>query len=170
MTTEAAAPAAPSDTGGSTLLTTGIPAAAAPRQPDGADKAVQAVLDGPPEWLPPKYWDADKKAARYEDLGKGYQNLEKLLGKDRIPVPQADDDEDGWQRWYAASGRPEKADDYEFERPSLPEGLPYDEETEKSFRTWAHVNGLNKKQARNLYEGYVKAQTERHAAYNTAQK
>lgn len=170
MTDTSTASAAQSDTGGGTLLTTGIPAAPPPRVPDGADKAVQGVQDGPPEWAPAKYWDPQTKSVKTEELGKGYKNLEQLLGKDRIPVPQADDDEDGWQRWYAASGRPEKPDDYEFERPSLPSDLPYDEDTEKAFRTWAHVNGLNKKQAKNLYDGYVKTQTERHSAWATAQK
>ena len=50
------------------------------------------------------------------------------------------------------------ADKYEFKRPELPSDLPYDEETEKSFRTWAHINGLSKKQASNLYDGFVKTQ------------
>lgn len=168
--TDNAAPAASSDTGGSTLLTTGIPATPPPRQMDGADQAIQAVSDGPPEWVPAKYWDAEKKAPRIEELGKGYQNLEKLLGKDRIPVPQSDDDNDGWQRWYAASGRPEKPDEYEFEKPSLPETLPYDEELEKSFRTYAHVNGLSKKQAKNIHDAFVKTQMERHSAWDTQQK
>lgn len=168
MTTEAAT-AAPSDTGG-TLLTTGIPAAPAPRTPDGADQAIKAVQDGPPEWVPAKFWDAEKKVPRVEELGKSYKSLEQLLGKDRIPVPQAEDDEDGWQRWYAAGGRPEKPDDYELERPSLPDDLPYDEELEKSFRTYAHVNGLNKKQTKNIFDAFVKTQTERHSAWSTQQK
>jgi hypothetical protein len=48
--------------------------------------------------------------------------------------------------------------------------MPYDDELEKSFKTFAHVNGLNKKQASALYEGYAKTQMERHAAYSTGQK
>lgn len=164
-----AASAAPSDTGG-TLLTTGIPAAPAQRVPDGADRAIQNVQDAPPDWAPAKFWDPQTKSVRTEDLGKSYKNLEQLLGKDRIPVPQAEDDEDGWQRWYQASGRPEKPDDYELERPSLPSDLPYDEDLEKSFRTYAHVNGLNKKQTKNIFDAFVKTQTERHSAWSTQQK
>ena len=160
---------------GSTLLTTGIPAAPPavagnPAPVDGADAAIQGAIDAPPEWAPPKFWDAEKKTVRSEDLGKAYQNLEKLLGREKVPVPTADDDEEGWQRWYAASGRPEAPDNYELKRPELPADMPYDEELEKSFKTFAHVNGLNKKQAAALYEGYAKTQMDRHVAYSTHQK
>lgn len=166
-----------SDASGSTLLTEGAPAAAggnpgplseAPK--NGADAALQSVLDGPPEYLPPKFWNAEKKLPDVEGLGRGYMNLEKLLGREKVPVPTGDDDEEGWQRWYAASGRPEKPDDYEFERPTLPDEMPYDEDGEKFLRQFAHQNGLNKKQTKNFYEGYAKLQMERHAAYLEHQK
>lgn len=163
-----------SDESGSSLLTGGSAPAAGgnpqPVQPNTAEDAVQAVQDGPPEYLPAKFWDSSTKSPKVEDLGRSYQNLEKLLGREKVPVPVSDDDEEGWQRWYAASGRPEDPGKYEFKRPELPKDLPYDEDTEKAFRTWAHINGLNKKQATNLYDGYVKTQMERHAHYQTGQK
>ena len=137
---------------------------------DGAQKALQDAIDGPPEWAPAKFWDPNTKTVKHEELGKGYQNLEKLLGREKVPVPVSEDDEEGWQRWYAASGRPEDPDKYELKRPELPAGLPYDEDTEKAFRTWAHANGLNKKQTSNLYDGFVKTQIERHSAYQTQQQ
>lgn len=164
---------------GSTILTEGAapagaggnPAGGAPASPpDGAQAAIQQVQDGPPEYIPAKFWDPDKKAPKIEDLGKSYQNLEKLLGREKVPPPLNDEDAEGWDRWYKASGRPEKADDYEFERPAaLPKGVEYDEATEKSFREWAHINGLNKRQAKNLYDGYVKTQIERAAEYEKYQ-
>lgn len=162
---------APAPAEGASLLTTGIPAAPPPVPKDGADLAVEGVLNGPPEWAPAKFWDAEKKSLKTEDLGKAYLNLEKLIGREKVPVPTGDDDEEGWNRWYAATGRPEKEDEYEFERPTeLPKGLNYDEDTEKAFKTWAHANGLNKKQAKNLYDGYVKTQIERHSAWYTNQQ
>lgn len=155
------------ETGGS-FLTSGTPTdgnAAPPRDTTTAQGVYEEVLDGPPEYIPAKYWDAEKKSPRLEDLGRGYQNLEKLLGREKVPMPVGDDDNEGWDRVYKAIGRPDKADEYEFERPTLPSDLPYDEESEKNFRMWAHVNGLNKKQAKNLYDGYVKTQIERHAVW-----
>jgi hypothetical protein len=158
------------------MLTEGMPP---PPQKDGtpdpslapAEAALQQVQDGPPEWAPAKYWDPQTKTVKYEELGKGYQNLEKLLGREKVPVPAGDDDQEGWERLYRAAGKPEKPDDYEFERPDkLPEDLPYDEDGEKNFRAWAHANGLNKKQAKALYDGYVKTQIERHSAWHDMQK
>lgn len=168
------------DEGGSTILTEGAAPAGAGGNPaggaqsaapaDGAQAAIQQAQNGPPEYIPAKFWDADKKAPKIEDLGKSYQNLEKLLGREKVPAPLGDEDQEGWDRWYRASGRPDKADDYEFERPAaLPKGIDYDEATEKSFREWAHINGLNKKQAKNLYDGYVKSQVERAAEYEKYQ-
>jgi hypothetical protein len=165
---------------GGSLLTTGVEPAAAVAQGgnpagataappvNGAAAAVQAAQDGPPEYIPAKFWDAEKKSAKVEDMGRSYLNLEKLISRDKVPVPAGDDDEEGWNRWYAATGRPETPDAYELERPAqLP--IEYDEDGEKAFRTWAHQNGLNKRQARNLYDSYVKTQVERAGEYQKMQ-
>jgi hypothetical protein len=143
----------------------------APARLDGAEAAVKDAIDAPPEWAPAKYWDPKTKSVKTEDLGKAYINLEKLLGREKVPVPVSEDDAEGWERLYRAAGKPEKPDDYQFKRPEkLPDGLPYDEDTEKAFKDWAHMNGLNKKQAANLYDAYVKTQIERHAAWDTQVK
>lgn len=156
---------------GGSILTSGLPPPPAPPELGSAAEAVQQVQDGPPEYIPSKYWDPTTKSPKLEDLGRGYQNLEKLLGREKVPVPTADDDAEGWERWYAASGRPEAPDKYEFKRPEkLPDGLDYDEDTEKEFRQWAHINGLNKKQAGALYEGFVKRQVDRQQAYQVHQQ
>lgn len=133
-------------------------------------KGVEPAQDEIPDWVPKKYWDAEKKSARVEDLGRSYINLEKLLGREKIPIPVDDNDEEGWQRWYNAAGRPETPDKYEFQRPELPPELPYDEDTEKAFRAWSHSNGLSKKQAKNLYDGFVKKQIEHHAGWAKEQQ
>jgi hypothetical protein len=137
---------------------------------DGANEAIEDAMDGPPEWAPKKYWNPDKRQLEVEELAKGYVNLEKLLGREKVPLPTDDEDQEGWERVYKAIGRPEKPDEYQFNSPELPEDLPYDKEAEQNFRTWAHVNGLNKKQAANLYDGYVKHQLERHAAWHKQQQ
>jgi hypothetical protein len=161
-------------TAGSSILSVTAAEAAPPPGADGTpapakDAVVQALDDAnaaPPEWAPQKYWDPKTKTVKVEDLGRSYINLEKLLGREKVPVPTSDDDEEGWHRWYAASGRPESPDKYEFARPDkLPDGLDYDEDLEKNYRQWAHQNGLNKKQAKAFYDGWVKTQVEKHAAW-----
>jgi len=157
-------------------LLTEAPSASGNPTPDAPRNAAQEALataqeqNDIPEWAPEKFWDRERKTVKAEDLGRSYKNLEKLLGTEKVPRPTSDDDEEGWERWYKASGRPDSEDKYEFKRPELPPDLPYDEEAEKNFRTWAKANGLNKRQAANLYEAYAKTQMERHAAYHTGQK
>lgn len=100
-------------------------------------------------------------------LARGYSNAESLIGRDKVPIPKTDED---WDRWYAAAGRPEAPDKYEFKRPEkMPDGMTYDEEEEKSFRVWAHKNGLNPKQAANLYEEAVNMRLARHGAWYESQ-
>lgn len=172
----AAAPApseaAPPPIAGNSLLTQGYAPAPAAAPVDPKDGIAQAAIAAErPEWVPEKFWDAEKKAPRVEDMAKGYINLEKLVGSsEKIILPQAEDDKDGWERVYKAMGRPEAPEAYEFKRPeALPEGLNYDEDLEKNWRNVAHQNGLNSKQAKSIYETYVKHQVERQAAWVTQQ-
>jgi hypothetical protein len=175
-TATAEAPAAQATPGGGSLLTSGLPEKPQEQQPansnqpaNGVEAAKQAAQR--PEWAPEKYWDASGNQIKVEDLAKGYTNLEKLLGHEKIPRPANDEDQEGWDRWYAASGRPEAPDKYEFQKPEkLPETLSYDEDLEKNFRSAAHANGLNKRQATALYDQFVKHQIERTAAWETGQK
>lgn len=157
---------------GGSILTSGLPPPAAPADKSAPQNGIEAAKQAAqrPEWAPEKYWKADKNEIDAEGLAKGYVNLEKLLGRDKVPAPLNDEDAEGWDRWYKASGRPEKPDEYDFKRPDkLPEGISYDDDAEKNFRQWAHANGLNKRQATNLYEGYVKHQVERHGAFHVSQ-
>lgn len=162
---------------GSSILTSGIPPPSAPANGNGGNppeqtatqQAIQAAQR--PEWIPEKYWKADKNEADYEGLAKGYTNLEQLLGREKIPKPLSDEDQEGWDRWYAASGRPDKPDAYEFKRPDkLGEGQQYDEELEQDFRATAYGMGLNKRQANGLYEKFVQNQIKRYEAYATSKK
>lgn len=152
--------------GGSTLLTEGV------GNPQGAqiDAKVEAIpASSRPEYFPEKFWRDGRPD--HEGLAKSYSSLERLLGYEKVPVPKSEDDAEGWERYFRAAGKPEKAEEYEFkvEREKLPQNF-YDEEAEKSFRQWAHANHLNKRQAANLHDAYVKAHLERHKAWEDHQK
>ena len=162
-------PSAQETTGaGSTLLTEGV---GTPQGTQLDRQTATQTADAPlrPEWAPEKFWKDNK--VDHEGLGRSYQSLEKLLGYEKVPVPKSEDDAEGWERYFRAAGKPEKADDYEFkvEREKLPQNF-YDEEAEKSFRQWAHANHLNKRQAANLHDAYVKSHLERHKAWEDTQK
>jgi hypothetical protein len=146
----------------------GNPEPAAQQAPEEgtADRALQDVQDGPPEGIPLKYWDAENREVRVDEMAQGYNNLEKLLGTEKVPVPQSDDDEEGWDRFYKAAGRPDDPGEYGFEPPEqMPESLPYDTDLEQSYRNVAHKNGLSDRQAKAIYDAYVKTQIERTAEW-----
>jgi hypothetical protein len=44
---------------------------------------LQDVQDGPPEGIPLKYWDAENREVRVDEMAQGYNNLEKLLGTEK---------------------------------------------------------------------------------------
>lgn len=141
---------------------------------DTADSITQEVLDGPPEYVPEKFWKKDSKEVDVEALGTGYKNLEKLLSRDKVPVPQGEDDQEGYERWISAV-RPESEEDYDFgsdtvEKSVSEAGMSYDSELEQSFRNAAYSNGLHPKQAKGLHELYVKTQMERHRQWQKMQE
>ncbi len=72
-----------------------------------------------------------------------------------LALPGDDATDDDWGAFYSAVGRPDGADGYAFDRPQMPEGLPYDEEAETWFRGLAHEAGLSQKQAERLYKADV---------------
>ena len=152
--------------GGSTFLTDGV---GTPQANQIDAQPAPAPVSNRPEYFPEKFWREGKPD--HEGLAKSYTSLEKLLGYEKIPVPKSEDDAEGWDRYFRAAGKPEKPDLYEFqvEREKLPEGF-YDETAEKDFREWAHQNHLTKPQAKNLHERFVKAQLERHKAWEDGQK
>ena len=159
---------------GSTLLTeapsgVGNPPPMTLTPQNGVDAAIQAAADGPPEYIPAKFWDGEKKQVRMEDLGRGYINIEKLISREKVPVPTSDDDTEGWDRWEAAT-RVASPDDYAFTRPTMPDDLPYDEDGEKYLRSLLQASGVPKRQASKLYDGITKLQVERHGAWAQHQK
>lgn len=149
----------------------GMPNGAAPDL-STADGMMKSLEGAPPEWAPAKFWDKEKGEVRVQDLGKSYQNLEKLLGSsERVAVPTDWDDPEQTERFYKAVGVPDDPAGYEFKQPEqLPKDLPYDNDLESSFRNVARQNGLTPRQASALYDQYVKTQIERHAAYETMKR
>lgn len=81
------------------------------------------------------------------ELAVGYQNLEKLLGSEKIPMPKGADDADGWNRVYQALGRPNTPDEYGLK---TPDGQVTD--FSKAASSKFYELGLSAQQASNLTE------------------
>jgi|TARA_Y100000296_G_scaffold75841_1_gene95926 hypothetical protein len=89
------------------------------------------------------------------NLAKSLINAQGMIGKDRIALPSEDATDTEMKDFYGKIGRPDEAKAYDLgERPTLPEGLEYDEEFESTFRDVAHKAGLTQKQTKDIYDGY----------------
>ena len=86
-----------------------------------------------------------------ESLAKGYVHAQRLVGADKIPVPNKFATEEDWNKVYEKLGRPKSADEYKF---NLPEDKTVDEAALKTFAEQAHKLGLLPGQADGVVKFY----------------
>lgn len=138
--------------------------AAAPAAPAPAPPSPGEVLAPDPnakflETLPEDLRGAPslKRYSSSESLARAYLNLEQQLGAEKVPIPKDPNDQEAWDRYYKAGGRPDDPKDYRLERPApeaLPEGVVWDEGMEGWFRQVSREAGLNQNQFTNLVGQY----------------
>ena len=92
------------------------------------------------------------KFTEIDALAKSYINATRMIGQDKVAVPNENSTDDQWNEVYAKLGRPESADKYKLEVQS--ETAPLDESAIKQFAENAHQLGLNNKQAQGILEFY----------------
>lgn len=92
------------------------------------------------------------KFTEIDALAKSYINATRMIGQDKVAVPNENSTDDQWNEVYAKLGRPESADKYKLEVKS--ETAPLDESAIKQFAENAHQLGLNNKQAQGILEFY----------------
>jgi len=107
-----------------------------------------------PEWtqnLPPdlRSMVETKGYKTPADLAQAYAHAEKAIGADKVVVPK-----DGvWDNQARTKlGIPENADGYRINRPSMPVGVTYDENFERSMLPIAHKLGLTPTQVQGLVD------------------
>ena len=86
-----------------------------------------------------------------EGLAKSYVHAQKLVGSDKIPVPNKFATEKDWDEVYQKLGRPATPGDYKYE---LPEDKKIDEAALKNFSDQAHKLGLLPGQANGMVKFY----------------
>ena len=92
------------------------------------------------------------KFTELEALAKSYVNATRMIGQDKVAVPNNNSTDDQWNEVYDKLGRPESPDKYQLEVKS--DVVPLDESAIKSFAENAHQLGLNNKQAQGILEFY----------------
>lgn len=97
--------------------------------------------------------EAFTKFGTITDLGKAFLDADGKL-KNAVALPREGASDKERAEFYAKLGRPESPEKYTLARPNLPEGMQYDEDAEKFFRTEAHKLGLSQQQMAGLYAAY----------------
>lgn len=92
------------------------------------------------------------KFTELDALAKSYINATRMIGQDKVAVPNQNSTDDQWNEVYDKLGRPESPDKYKLEINS--ESTQIDEGAIKSFAENAHQLGLNNKQAQGILEYY----------------
>ena len=112
---------------------------------------------------------ADKSLENIKDiesLAKSFVHAQKMVGADKIPVPNKFATDKDWDAVYEKLGRPKTAEEYKF---NLPEDQKVDDAALKNFSTQAHKLGLLPGQAEGMVKFYNEMRsTELAAAESTA--
>lgn len=145
---------------------------------EGADNPDQQNADNPDQqnaigeddWrfsLPDEIKDS-ADLAKFTDvnaLAQSYINASQLIGRDKIPMPQSDEE---WKETYRRLGQPEELEGYELNIPeSASEKLKTDlEKALPWFKQTAYSVGLNNKQANHFFTKYISLVTEQTESNN----
>ena len=104
--------------------------------------------------LIPNEYKEDKALANFEDMNqfvKSYLHAQKMVGLDKIPVPNKYATDEDWKEVYKRLGAPEKPDQYKYK---FDEGQEVDTEALKNFSSQAHKLGLLPTQAQGMVNYY----------------
>ena len=123
-----------------------------------------SVLSGDPKTETPTSTDwkaslseeirSDKSLENIKDiegLAKSYVHAQKMVGSDKIPVPNKYATDKDWDAVYEKLGRPKSADGYKYD---LPQDKQVDEASLKEFSNQAHKLGLLPTQANGVVKFY----------------
>lgn len=113
-----------------------------------------------PEWLAsmPDDLKASKTLSKFKDvenLARGYENAQKLIGRDRITIPKTDEE---FQEVYAKLGCPDDPKKYAFKYDDSKLSDVHKSALAKDvemFRGWAKAAGLNNAQANVVINKYA---------------
>ena len=83
---------------------------------------------------------------------KSYINATRMIGQDKVAVPNKNSTEDQWNEVYSKLGRPESPDKYVLDVKS--DVVSLDENAIKNFAEQSHKLGLNNKQAEGILDFY----------------
>jgi len=97
---------------------------------------------------------ADKSLESIKDVGslaKSYIHAQKLVGSDKIPIPNKYANDEDWSEFYDKLGRPKTPGEYKYD---IPENANVNKKSLESFSDQAHKLGLLPTQANGMVKFY----------------
>ena len=104
--------------------------------------------------LIPDAYKEEKALQNFQDMDgfvKSYLHSQKLVGADKIPIPNKYATDEDWNAVYEKLGKPKSPDGYEY---NLPKETKLDDNSLKAFSAEAHKLGLLPKQAQGIIKYY----------------
>ena len=138
--------------------TTEQPAQSDPIVENTTDQSQTSVLSGEQtqnnfQDLIPEEYRGEKSLSNFKDMNdfvKSYLSAQRIVGADKIPVPNKFATEEDWKAVFNKLGAPEKPEDYKY---NFKEG-EVDQELLSTFNQQAHKLGLLPQQAESLIKFY----------------
>ena len=104
--------------------------------------------------LIPEAYKDEKALQNFQDMDgfvKSFLHSQKLVGAEKIPIPNKYATDEDWNAVYEKLGKPKSPDGYTYD---LPKEAKLDENSLKAFSTEAHKLGLLPKQAQGIIKYY----------------
>lgn len=92
-----------------------------------------------------------------DQLAKGYVHAQRMVGADKIPLPNKHATDEDWNQFYSRLGRPDTPEGYEVQYTPPAEG--YEATNLPGFQEAAYKAGLNSNQAQQLLNWYSGLET-----------
>jgi hypothetical protein len=133
------------------------PKPTAPAAPSAPAAPAEPAPAAPEDWRSNIPEDIRKEAvfANVKDVGdlaKQFFNAQKMVGREKLPVPKGPDDIEAHEMIFNALGRPEAPDKYP--EVDLPEGVSFDNDALKSFQETFHKAGISESQYQKVLSQY----------------
>lgn len=101
-----------------------------------------------------------------DDLAKSWISAQKLIGREKLPVPTDKDGKEIWDTVYARLGRPESPKGYKLPELKRPEGYPDGDPKElEGILAKAHELGLNNRQIGELYKSFMETEFSKYGQF-----
>lgn len=101
---------------------------------------------------------------------KTLANAERMVGKNKVAIPDENSGDEAWSRFYEALGRPDSPDKYDLTRP---ENLPaefWNEDLLKEAKNVFHKIGLSPKQAKAILDFDTQRSLKEIESYNALEQ